>query len=150
MRKKISKSIKSFYIIVAILLIIIFVNIIMIIIKLNNSQTDVERKWGVTLPLDIELIYKKDNIGWFGEGERYLIYKVKNNDNNFDIDYVDNSIIIKKHIDGLIQSMKIPENYLPKWENDYKGKVIGQYSNSHLCMVYFYTINELIICEEII
>lgn len=150
MRRKISKIINPFYIITVVLLIIILANIVMITVTLNNSQKSVESKWGVTLPLNIELIYKKDNVGWFGEGERYLIYKVKNNDNRFDIDYVYNSIIIKKCVDELIQSMDIPENYLPKWENDYRGKIIGQYNNSHLCMIYFYTINELIICEEII
>ncbi len=128
----------------------IVLNIVVLTINLNNPKKNIENKWGISLPSHIHLKYKKNELGWFGEGERYFVFEIKNDDGSFGRELISNSLVIRKCADDIIFSMDIPQKYLPKWDNEYKGKIIGQSNNSHLCIIYFYTINELIICEEFI
>jgi len=140
---------RRFLIISAILIALISVNIICIFKACNNPVKAIERKWGLSLPSQLNLVYQKNDIGWFGEGQRYSLFVLDKVNDDFSASLGNASYAVKKSAEDIILQMSIPPEYMPKWEEEFKCKLIGQTTGTHMCILYFFQSKSLIICEEI-
>lgn len=137
-----------FFIISGLVVVLIAINVICIFKTFNNPVKAIERKWGMSLPSYLSLVYLKNDIGWFGEGQRYSLFLLTK-DNELIASLGNASYVVKKVTEDIITQMKIPYQYMPDWENDYRCKIIGQMVGTHMCILYFPHSKKLIICEEI-
>ncbi len=140
---------RRFLIVSVVVIVLIVINVICIFKTLNDPVKAIERKWGVSLPAHLSLIYQKNDIGWFGEGQRYSLFLVNKYNEGLVASLGNASQSVKKATEDIITQMKIPYEHIPEWEEDYKCKIIGQIAGTHMCILYFPHAKSLIICEEI-
>ncbi len=140
---------RRFLIISVILIALVSINLICISKAFNNPVKAIERKWGLSLPEHLSLVYQKNDIGWFGEGQRYSLFALDKVNDDFGVGILNASYAVKKSAEDIISQMAIPTDYMPKWEEEFKGNQIGQTKGSHVCLLYFPQSKSLIICEEI-
>lgn len=130
--------------------VLLTVNVVALIVSLiwNTPVRRIEKRWGIKLPEGIKAVYYRDDIGWFGEGERYTVLETKQrvipflNGESFPPEFIKNSV------EHTISLMEIPLKYLPVWEREFEGVIIGNTLDTHISFVNFPNENLLIVCEE--
>jgi hypothetical protein len=122
-----------------------------------------KNQYGITLPKGTKIEYKTSQIGWFGDGIKYYVFKFKADPTEFfaqftpkdpsdmsnplktpfssrqDLEFEET---VNNHMN--IFETEIPKNYLFDWGKEYSWKIIGG-----LYMTYFPDINRLIFLELI-
>lgn len=115
------------------------------LITLNSDIRKLERRLDIDLPKSAELVYSKNEIGWFGEGGIITIVQIDNNS----IDYIDDIFFtidsgkpseaftkeefeneVDHNIDVFVK--EVPNEYRPNWNNDYIWTFGGNDSSQYL------------------
>lgn len=148
--------------------IIAIVSVFIVVLNVVNSPANnIEKQWGVALPPGIKTEYHLNNIGWFGEGERFTVFTL-DPDNARHASFVkqrfgkisagggeaDDPSLFEQVIDKLFSDYAdIPEKYAPVWSDQYywyaaNSFSLSDYLASNLFMIYFPERSRLIVCES--
>jgi len=104
------------------------------------------------LPLEYEEMYSIDSgPSFLGDGQRYHIFEYANKD---EIEEVLNwqsgkNIIMESSIISILKALKVPDEYIPKLERDYKYYFKTKNDSSMLYIIFSEEANRIYIVEDI-
>lgn len=144
---------KTIFILIFILLLCIGVFFSYKFIKEKNTYSStIQANWEVELPLEYKEIYSIDSgPSFLGDGKRYHIYEYANRD---EIEEVLNwqsgkNIIMESSVISILKDLKVPDEYIPKLESDYKYYFKAESDSSMLYIVFSEEANRVYIVEDI-
>jgi len=144
---------KTIFTLIFILLLCIGVFFSYKFIKEKNTYSNViQANWEVELPLEYKEIYSIDSgPSFLGDGQRYHIFEYANKD---EIEEVLNwqsgkNIIMESSIISILKALKVPDEYIPKLERDYKYYFKTKNDSSMLYIVFSEEANRVYIVEDI-
>jgi hypothetical protein len=131
--------------------VVLFILLPILIVKVFNSPIWlIERRWEIDIPNGSSVNYSLDEIGWFGEGERYTVISIKPaeatkfRDRYFHSD----SYAFRASFSRTLALMNVSEKHLPNWNERHFVYSEGHLSDTHLAAIFFPDKNMLIVCEE--
>jgi hypothetical protein len=113
----------------------------------NLYYTDIrliERDWNITIPKHMQLEYKSENKDWFGEGIKYIAFRLETEPVSFiaDFSYKRGKF---SQIDRALSELRIPFRYLPDWSDEYYWKRLQ--NGGYLYILYYPNTLRLLFCE---
>ena len=143
---------------IAITLAVVVITIISVVIFLNYYNSEIrkfQRNWDVTLPKNTEVVYNNADIGWFGEGVIYVVFKFEDEPSDLLTifsstigDFKEGNSDFENRVDSAIDPLDVPSNRKVSWESDYYWK-IKEKDSSTLYLIYLPETYELIAIEII-
>ncbi|HAK42599.1 MAG TPA: hypothetical protein DCM59_07720 [Clostridium sp.] len=144
---------KTIFILIFILLLCIGVFFSYKFIKAKNTYSNIiQANWEIELPLEYKEIYSIDSRHSFlGDGERYHIFEYANKDKVEEVLSWQSgkNIIMESSIISILKALKVPDEYIPKLESDYKYYFKTKSDSSMLYMVFSEEANRVYIVEDI-
>jgi len=144
---------KTIFTLIFILLLCIGVFFSYKFIKGKNTYSNIiQANWEVELPLEYKEIYSIDSgPSFLGDGERYHIFEYANKE---EIGEALNwqsgkNIIMESSVISILKALKIPDEYMPKLENDYKYYFKTESDSSMLYIIFSEEANRVYIVEDI-
>ena len=144
---------KTIFILIFILLLCVGVFFSYKFIKGKNTYSNIiQANWEVELPLEYKEIYSIDSgPSFLGDGERYHIFEYANKD---EIEEALNwqsgkNIIMESSVISILKALKVPDECMPKLENDYKYYFKAESDSSMLYIVFSEEANRVYIVEDI-
>lgn len=89
----------------------------------NNYGNIIKENWKVELPLKYKAIYSSDSgPSFLGDGKRYHVFEYDKNNSLAEVLTWQSSEnpIMESSISNILKDLKVPEEYIPKLEEDYK------------------------------
>lgn len=144
---------KTIFILIFILLLCIGVFFSYKFIKAKNTYSNIiQANWEIELPLEYKEIYSIDSgHSFLGDGERYHIFEYANKDKVEEVLSWQSgkNIIMESSIISILKALKVPDEYIPKLESDYKYYFKTKSDSSMLYMVFSEEANRVYIVEDI-
>lgn len=147
----------SVFLISALLLMISFSTVLVVasVFKtLNKPYTEIiYMNWSIKLPSTYKEVYSKDSGPSFhGDGERYHIFDYKNSDDiELSLKWNDgNNVSIESAINHVLNSLTIPNEYMPDFKSKYKYYLKKKEDSSVIYLVFVPDAKRLYVIENII
>jgi hypothetical protein len=144
---------KTIFILIFILLLCIGVFLSYKFIKEKNTYSNIiQANWEVELPLEYKEIYSIDSgPSFLGDGKRYHIFEYANKDKVEEILSWQSgkNIIMESSIISILKDLKVPDEYIPKLDGDYKYYFKTKSDSSMLYIVFSEEANRVYIVEDI-
>ncbi|WP_206459286.1 hypothetical protein [Anaerovorax sp. IOR16] len=118
--------------------------------KLYFSETKLFKlNWGIDIPASFKVSYKIKEIGFHGDGDRYTVFRIKDENLSFINSFgVEKNIEIETFVREVLDSLKVPMEYRISfnqyyiWWKEYKYKdgstlVIIYFPNPDINQIYF-------------
>ena len=133
-----------------------------------SLRAKTESVYGITLPKGAKRIYSVNNVGWFGEGVAYSVWKLKDDSPELVRNWKKESdLIFQGNLERVLKSHEgeriVTDEYIPDWESGYIWKqthkkptdanpksrdAYGKGYSDHFYMIYFPDSLRLILCSE--
>lgn len=120
------------------------------ICKKQSTITLYKTIWNIALPEHIKETYRNVDLGFTGDGSRYLVFQTAevpdaflsglSKGRNEDFENCVNQITSKW--------LQIPEEKRPDWEQEYQWKFIEKENTpDYLCIIYYPAMNQLVLAS---
>lgn len=112
----------------------------------------IEANWSIMLPTSYDEIYKIDSgQSFLGDGQRFHVFEVRNQSDVIDALAWTNgpNSTIEESVTTLIRALKVDSAYRPDFQIPYRYYTQTKTDHSTIYLVYFETIQRLLIIEDI-
>lgn len=118
----------------------------------NNYGNIIKENWNVELPLKYKEIYSIDSGDSFlGDGKRYHVFEYDKDNNLAKVlnwQSTENPIM-ESSVSNILKDLKVPEEYMPKLEDDYKYYFKTEEDSSELYIIFIEKENKVYVAEDI-